>query len=114
MPANEYELDGASAEFSAELSAAEGQSLSGSNPTDSVELSEQELDDISGGVDIFLSGSMFEQNDALVGQQGCGGAALAKTSSTASSTFQFIGLGFESNADVLGALEGVYKIFGRK
>lgn len=79
-----------------------------------VELSALELDDISGGVDIFLSGSMFEQNDALIAQSSPDGAALAKTSSTASASFQFIGLGFESNQNVLGALEGVYRIFGRQ
>lgn len=114
MSINEDELNSGFAKSYVDSMGTLEQELSASSVADATELSEQELDDISGGVDIFLSGSMFEQNEALVGQQGCGGASLAKTSSTASSTFQFIGLGFESNGDVLDALEGVYKIFGRQ
>ena len=85
-----------------------------------VELSEQELAEVAGGIDIFLSGSMFEQSDVSLAQQtGAGPAASStntvfKTSHTFSSAFQFIGLGFGSMSEVTDVFKGLDKLFGRR
>ncbi len=80
------------------------------------ELTLTELDDISGGLDIFISGSMFDQSESLLGQSGgcgCPGSTLAKTSNTSSGTFQFAGLGFESVGQIFAVFAGLSRLFGR-
>jgi bacteriocin-like protein len=82
-------------------------------------LSEQELAEISGGVDIFFSASTFEQRDQFLVQQttsdsGCqSSTTVAKSSYTFASTFQFIGTGFESMNEALSFLSKLTKLFGR-
>lgn len=82
-------------------------------------LSEQELEAVSGGIDIFFSASMFEQSDEFLMQQSTSGSGcsssttIAKSSYTFASTFQFIGSGFESVNDALSFLSGLAKLFGR-
>ena len=83
-----------------------------------VELSEQELAEVAGGIDIFLSGSMFEQSDVSLTQQTCAGPASStsafKSSHTVSSAFQFIGLGFGSMSEVTDVFKSLAKLFGRR
>ncbi|WP_460205186.1 CTB family bacteriocin [Scytonema sp. NUACC21] len=85
-----------------------------------VELSEQELDNVAGGIDIFLSGSIFEKSDVFVGNNsgsglnGSGTNSVFQSSHTFSSAFQFIGLGFESMGDVMKVLKGLARLFGRR
>ncbi len=81
-----------------------------------MELSLTELDNISGGLDIFISGAMFEQNESLLGQSGgcgCPGSKLAQTSNTSSGSFQFAGLGFESVEQIFAVFAGLSRLFGR-
>ncbi|MDZ7961794.1 MAG: CTB family bacteriocin [Aulosira sp. DedQUE10] len=84
-----------------------------------IELSDEELDGVSGGVDIFLSGSMFEQRDIFSVQRSNsrrrgGSNSIFKSSSISSSAFQLIGLGFGSASDALSFLQGFAKLFGRR
>lgn len=83
---------------------------------DPVELSLTELDEVSGGLDIFISGSIFDQSESLLGQSGgcgCPGSALAQTSNTSSGAFQFAGLGFESVDQIFAVFAGLSRLFGR-
>ena len=80
------------------------------------ELSLTELDEVSGGLDIFISGSMFDQSESLFGQSGgcgCPGSTLAQTSNTSSGSFQFVGLGFESVGQIFAVFAGLSRLFGR-
>ncbi|BAZ39315.1 hypothetical protein NIES4101_52670 [Calothrix sp. NIES-4101] len=85
-----------------------------------VELSEEELDGISGGIDIYLSGSMFNQQDVFAGsrsgsrRRGFGRSSFFKSSSISSSAFQLIGLGFNSASDALGFVKEFGRLFGRR
>ena len=85
-----------------------------------IELSEQELEQVAGGIDIFLSGSVFEQSDELIANStssnasGAQTTSISKSSHTFSSAFQFIGLGFDSMGDVMNVFSGLAKLFGRK
>ena len=85
-----------------------------------IELSEQELEQVAGGIDIFLSGSVFEQSDELIANStssnasGAQTTSISKSSHTFSSAFQFIGLGFDSIGDVTKVLSGLAKLFGRR
>jgi hypothetical protein len=83
-----------------------------------VELSYEELAEISGGIDIIFSSSMFEQSDSLFVQDTCSGestsSSITKSSRTSASTFQFIGLGFESVNDILAVFAGLAQLFGRR
>ena len=84
-----------------------------------VELSEQELEKVAGGIDIFLSGSVFEQSDDLFANSTSSNASGAQTTSisnshTFSSAFQFIGLGFDSISDVTKVFKGLAGLFGRR
>ncbi|MGG6242407.1 hypothetical protein ACQ4N7_27655 [Nodosilinea sp. AN01ver1] len=82
----------------------------------SVELSPTELDEVSGGLDIFISGSMFDQSESMLGLSGgcgCPGSTLAQTSNTSSGTFQFAGLGFESVGQIFAVFAGLSRLFGR-
>lgn len=87
-----------------------------SNPV-TIELSDQELDSISGGIDLMLSGSFFEQTDAVFAQDGSGGCGQGKSfgraSKTTASAFQLVGSGFESVNDILAVLAGFARLFGR-
>lgn len=82
-------------------------------------LSEQELEEVSGGIDIYFSASMFEQSEEFLAQQttsdSCcsSSTSIAKSSYTFASTFQFIGSGFESVNDALSFLAGLAKLFGK-
>lgn len=93
--------------------------MSGLNYTP-IELSQQELEEVAGGIDIFLSGSMFEKSDVFAVQEtstnstGATTASVFKSSYTFSSAFQFIGLGFEFFSDVANVFQGLAKLFGRR
>jgi hypothetical protein len=81
-----------------------------------IELTLTELDEVSGGLDIFISGSMFEQSESILGQSGgCSfpSSTLARTSNTSSGTFQFVGLGFESVGQIFAVFAGLSRLFGR-
>lgn len=86
----------------------------------SVELSEQELEQVAGGIDIFMSGSVFENHEVMLAQNtssnssGGGTSSVFKSSRTFSSAFQFIGLGFDSMGDVMNVFSGLAKLFGRR
>lgn len=83
------------------------------------ELSEQELEEVAGGIDIFMSGSVFENNEVVLAQNtssnpsGGGTSSVFKSSHTFSSAFQFIGLGFDSG-NMMNVFSGLAKLFGRK
>ncbi|OUL19440.1 hypothetical protein BV378_32870 [Nostoc sp. RF31YmG] len=85
-----------------------------------VELSNEELDQVSGGIDIFLSGSMFEQRDMLSSvrtssrRRGFGSNSVFRSSYISSAAFQVIGLGFESVSDVMSFFSGFARLFGRR
>ncbi|BAY81263.1 hypothetical protein NIES267_07390 [Calothrix parasitica NIES-267] len=82
-----------------------------------IELSESELDDVSGGIDIFFSGSMFEQNDIYsvdsveVGNQESNSSPILKSSHTSSSAFQVAILGIDSMSDAMGFFKGFARFF---
>ncbi|MGF1675878.1 MAG: hypothetical protein ACFCUV_19660 [Rivularia sp. (in: cyanobacteria)] len=83
-----------------------------------LELSEEELEGIAGGVNIFFSGSMFGKSDIFsVQRQGSKrrrGSSIFKSSQTSSSAFQVIGLGLNSPDDILSFFSGLAQLFGRK
>lgn len=85
-----------------------------------VELSAQELEEVAGGVDIFLSGSTFEKSDVFFAQTtssnptGAETSSVFKSSHTFSSAFQCIGLGFDSFGDVMNSFKGLAGLFGRR
>jgi len=84
-----------------------------------IELSDEELNEVSGGIDIYLSGSMFEQKDIFSVQRsssrrGFGSNSIFKSSDISSAAFQVIGLGFNSVSDAMGFLQGFAKLFGRR
>lgn len=85
-----------------------------------VELSAQELEEVAGGIDIFMSGAVFESNEVMLAQNtnanasGAGTSSIFTSSHTFSSAFQFIGLGFDSMGDVMNLFGGLAKLFGRR
>lgn len=83
----------------------------------SVELSPQELDEISGGINLYFSTAMFEQIDefsqTISSSDGCGASSVSQSSRTSFSAFQFFGSGFESVGDALSFLKGISQLFGR-
>ena len=85
-----------------------------------IELSAQELEEVAGGIDIFMSGSVYENSEVVLAQNtsansgGSGTSSVFKTSHTFSSAFQFIGLGFNSMGDVMNVFSGLAKLFGRR
>ena len=91
-----------------------------SNPieqnTTAVELSEEQLDEIAGGVDIFLSGSIFQQRDTFSFRSRSSRrgrrSSFFQSSYIFSATFQFIGLGFDSVSDAMSFVKGFAKLFG--
>ncbi|MBD2209646.1 hypothetical protein H6G64_21750 [Calothrix sp. FACHB-156] len=81
-----------------------------------IELTEEELDGVSGGIDIYLSGSMFEQRDVFSARRNSRrrSSNLSRSSSISSSAFQLVGLGFGSVGDAMSFLQGFAKLFGRR
>ena len=85
-----------------------------------VELSAEELDAVAGGIDIYLSGSTFEQQDVFSAsrfgsrRRRFGGSSLFRSSFISSSAFQMIGLGFNSVSDALSFVAGFARLFGRR
>ncbi|MBD2168338.1 hypothetical protein H6G04_28540 [Calothrix membranacea FACHB-236] len=81
-----------------------------------IELTEEELDGVSGGIDIYLSGSMFEQRDVFSARRNSRrrSSNLFRSSSISSSAFQLVGLGFGSVGDAMSFLQGFAKLFGRR
>jgi hypothetical protein len=86
-----------------------------------VELSDEELDGISaGGIDIFMSGSMFNRQDIFTRtrsssrRKGFGSSSFSRSSNISSSAFQLIGLGFNSANDALGFVKEFGRLFGRR
>jgi hypothetical protein len=84
-----------------------------------VELSDAELEEVAGGIDIFLSGSTFEQRDIFAAHRRgsrrsrFSSSSIFRSSYISSSAFQFIGLGFNSVSDALSFVSGFAKLFGR-
>lgn len=78
------------------------------------ELTDADLDQISGGIDIFLSGSLFDQQRSVTREIGRGRISSRGASNTFSSAFQFAGFGFQSVDDVLAVLRGLANLFGRR
>ena len=82
-----------------------------------IELSESELDDVSGGIDIYFSGSMFEQRDISIanstesGNMGAKNSSIIQSSHTSSSAFQFAILGIDSISDVFSLFRGFSRFF---
>ncbi|BAY99420.1 hypothetical protein NIES37_34020 [Tolypothrix tenuis PCC 7101] len=82
-----------------------------------IELTDEELDQVSGGIDIFISGATFEQRNVFSARRGSrrrGGNSIYQSSSISSSAFQLIGLGFGSVGDAMSFLQGFSKLFGRR
>ncbi|QIR35400.1 hypothetical protein HCG51_00645 [Tolypothrix sp. PCC 7910] len=81
-----------------------------------IELTEEELDAVSGGIDIYLSGSMFEQRDVFSARRNSRRRSnnIFRSSSISSSAFQLVGLGFGSVGDAMSFLQGFAKLFGRR
>ena len=85
-----------------------------------VELSEEELDGIAGGISIFLSSSMFEKSDIFSAQRsssrrkGSRRSSMFQSSNIFSSSFQAIGLGLNSPNDIMSFFSGLAALFGRR
>lgn len=81
------------------------------------ELSAADLDQVSGGLDLMISGSFFDQSEMSATQTGgcgCGvGSSSLSTSNTSSGTFQIAGLGFESMNEIFAVFAGLSRLFGR-
>ncbi|MGB5973108.1 MAG: CTB family bacteriocin [Nodosilinea sp.] len=81
------------------------------------ELSVDDLDQVSGGLDLMISGSFFDQSEMSATQTGgcgCGGGSSSlTTSNTSSGTFQIVGLGFESMNEIFAVFAGLSRLFGR-
>ena len=82
-----------------------------------IELSESELDDVSGGIDIYFSGSMFQQdnlsmmNSTESGDMGTRNSSIVQSSHTSSSAFQVAILGIDSMSDVFSFFKGFGRFF---
>ena len=84
----------------------------GSRPTPT-ELSNEELDQVSGGFDVVITGVLFEQ-DIAVQQNHCESASSTSfLSQTSATVFQLVGTGFDSMKDVFSALSNVSRLFNR-
>lgn len=88
------------------------------NESNPVELSPEELDGIAGGINIFLSGSTFQQQNVFSAnrtgsRRRFGSSSLFRSSSISSSAFQMIGTGFSSVSDALSFVAGFARLFGR-
>lgn len=82
-----------------------------------LELTDQELDQISGGIDLMFSSTWFEQVDEFSAQSfdsDCGSMeSVSSSSRTSFSSLQFFGSGFESVSDALKFVSGLMRLFGR-
>jgi hypothetical protein len=78
-----------------------------------IELSAQELEEISGGIDFYLSGSIFEQQLSFSRPRRRSRHSQGSLR-TFSSAFQFGGSGFTSVEDILAVLRGLNALFGRR
>lgn len=82
-----------------------------------IELSEEQLDQVSGGIDIFLSGSMFEQRNIFSSRHKNSrrrrSSSFVQSSYISYSAFQFIGNGFDSVSDAMSFVRGFMRLFGR-
>jgi hypothetical protein len=80
-----------------------------------IELADADLEEISGGIDIFFSSSMFQKSSrsSRSSRRRRRREAEAQSSTVNSSAFQFMGLGFNSASDVMSVLEGLSKFFNR-
>lgn len=82
-----------------------------------IELSESELDDVSGGIDIYFSGSMFQQdnlsmmNSTESGDMGTRNSSIVQSSHTSSSAFQVAILGLDSMNDIFSFFKGFGRFF---
>lgn len=82
-----------------------------------IELSEEQLDQISGGIDIFLSASIFQQRNTFSyqrrGSRRRRSSSFFQSSYISHSAFQFIGNGFDSVSDAMSFVRGFMRLFGR-
>lgn len=80
-----------------------------------IELVDEDLEDISGGIDISFSSSMFQKSSrsSRSSRRRRRREAAAQSSTVNSSAFQFTGLGFNSVSDVMSVLEGLSRFFNR-
>lgn len=84
----------------------------GSNLTPT-ELSDEELDQVSGGLDVVITGVLFEQ-DITVQQSHCESASSTSfLSQTSATVFQFVGTGFDSMKDAFSAISSISRLFGQ-
>ena len=77
-----------------------------------IELSDEELDRVAGGIDVVITGVLFEQELAVQSAQSesMSSSFLSRTSTT---VFQFVGTGFSSIKDVFSAVSSFSRLFGR-
>lgn len=78
-----------------------------------VELSEQELAEISGGIDAVFTFTAIEGENVSF-QSNSLGSSIIKSSSLSITTFQFCIPGFESMEDVLDAFAGLSRLFSQR
>lgn len=83
--------------------------------TTPIELSEEQLEQVSGGIDIFISASSFEQTNTSsfpsTSFPPSKNSSISQSSHISSSAFQIIGLGFDSASDVMSFVKGFMKFF---
>lgn len=83
-----------------------------------VELSQEELDGISGGISIFVSGSTFQRSDVFAqsrrrSRRGSRSSSFG-SSQISSSAFQIMGIGLNSSEDIMTFFKGIFGFFGRR
>jgi hypothetical protein len=83
-----------------------------------VELSQEELDGISGGISIFVSGSTFDRSDVFTQSRKSSrrrsSNSIFRSSQISSSAFQIIGLGLNTSEDITNFFRGLFGFFGRR
>jgi hypothetical protein len=84
-----------------------------------VEMSQEELDGISGGISIFVSGSTFQRSDLFAqsrrrSRRGGSGVSSFGSSQISSSAFQILGVGLKSSEDITAFFRGIFGFFGRR
>jgi hypothetical protein len=84
-------------------------------PRDSapVELSEAELDEVAGGIDVVITGVLFEHEFSMQQTQNNSLSSTSFFSRTSATVFQFVGTGFDSMKDVFSMLSSFSRLFGR-
>jgi hypothetical protein len=83
-----------------------------------VELSQEELDGISGGISIFVSGSTFQRSDVFAqsrrrSRRGSRSSSFG-SSQISSSSFQILGIGLNTSEDITAFFRGIFGFFGRR